>query len=98
MLDPQQDGNYGSQPLIGCIDDAENHNSHPLVIHFDASSKGAYGRGGAWLMLSGGGCALVVEADAIWKTTKESKRGIPLKFSIPKSNRINTFFDGHRNC
>ena len=33
--------------------------------------------GGSWLMSSGGGCALVVEADARWKRTMEGKRGIP---------------------
>lgn len=32
--------------------------------------------GGPWLMSSGGGCTLVLEADAIWKTTMEDERGI----------------------
>ena len=40
------------------------------------------GNGGPWLMLSLGGCALVVKADAILKTTIEGKWGIPHSFPV----------------
>ena len=38
--------------------------------------------GRPWLISSGGGCTLVVEADARWKTTMEGKQGIPHPFTL----------------
>ena len=38
--------------------------------------------GGPWLMSLGGGCALVFEADARWKTTMEGKQGNPHSFPV----------------
>ena len=55
VLDPCEYDNYGSQLLIGYIDDIENHNSCTSAFRFDASGKGTYGQWGAWLMSSGGG-------------------------------------------
>ena len=58
VVDPQRDGNYGSQLFIMCIKNIENHYSHPLAFRFDASGKGAQGEWGEWLMSS--------EVDACW--------------------------------
>ena len=69
VLDPWRSKDYGSQPLIGCIDDIEDHNIWTLASRYDAIGKGAYGQWGAWLMLSecgwwmyvsgqGGGCKM----------------------------------------
>ena len=62
VLDTWKDDSYGSQHLIGCIDDTENHNFHPLAFRFDASGKGAYGRWwvmvdvlGKWIRIGGQG-------------------------------------------
>ena len=37
---------------------------------------------GPWLILSGGECALVVEAEARWKTVMEGERDIPHSFPV----------------
>ena len=43
VLDPLRYRNYGSQSLIGCIDDVENCNSRTQTFRFDASGNGVYG-------------------------------------------------------
>ena len=43
VLDPFPYGHYGSQPVIGCFGDIENHNARTLAYRFDASGKGHYG-------------------------------------------------------
>ena len=47
--------------------------------------------GGPWLMSLGGGCALVVEADGIWKQTMEGERGIPMSFQTQNQTNLISF-------
>ena len=61
------------------------------------AARGPMADGGPWLVLSGVGCALLVEVDGRWKATMEGKIGHPAEFSTPKSNRIDIFLNAFRN-
>ena len=97
LLDPCCYWNYGSQTLIGCIDDIENHNYRTPEYRFDASGKGAFGRWRAmvdvirrWMHAVGRGGCKMEDGDG-------GRMGNPAEFSFPKLNRIDTFLDVCRN-